>query len=180
MPTFIVEDGTGLASATSYITEAEADNLVLPSATWLTYTQAEKEEALMVATEYFDVRYCGKIKGSPLTETQRLLFPREDVYIKNCDTAEDPVPDILKSAIAELARVYRDRGSLFNTPLREGVPSGEVIKTVDTVGPLREERVYNDGTGNSSNTPWPSFPKADNMIKQLLVSNFGNSCKVVR
>lgn len=179
MPTFTVEDGTGLANATSYISEAEADSLVLPSDTWLTYTTAQKEAYLMEATLYFDLRYCGNVKGTPLTETQSLLFPREGVYIR-CDVEEDVVPDILKSAIAELARVYGERGGLFNRTVNQGDATGEIIKTKDTLGPLSEERIYAQGTGSSQNISYPPFPKADSMIAQLLLSNFSNGLKAVR
>lgn len=181
MPAFVVEDGTGLANATSYISETEADDLVSPSAAWLAYTTPQKEEALIEATSYFDIRYCGQVKGTALTDTQALLFPREKVYIRNCDTEEDVVPTLLKQVIAELARVYRSRGSLFNEPVSANTPAGEIIKTVDTVGPLREEKVYRDGTGQSQLDNWVTFPKADTMISKLLLSpHLRNSTRAVR
>lgn len=180
MPTFVVEDGTGLTNSTSYISVTEADNLVIPDETWLTYTTTQRETYLMAATQYFDLRYCGKVKGSELVEGQALLFPRESVFIRNCDVEEDPVPTILKSAIAELARVYGERGNLFNTTVSQGTANGEIIKTKDTLGPLSEERIYAQGTGLSQNVNYPAFPKADSMIAQLLLSNFANGCRAVR
>lgn len=74
--TFIVEDGTGLPDANSYASVADADEhyTARGDAEWLAATEAEKEYALIKATDYLDAVYV--FRSVPLTETQSLECPR--------------------------------------------------------------------------------------------------------
>ena len=71
----VVEDGTGLSTAESYISVADADTYHSDrgNALW-TGTDAVKEEALRQATEYLDATY--DWKGSISLTTQALNWPR--------------------------------------------------------------------------------------------------------
>jgi hypothetical protein len=71
----IVEDGTGLATAESYVSVADADayHLAMGNAGW-TGTTTVKEAALRRATQYLDARY--RFRGTAKTTTQALLWPR--------------------------------------------------------------------------------------------------------
>ncbi len=95
---FIVEDGTGIADATSYTTVAYADSYFLDrnNAEWAAFTTAIKESLLIQATDYIETVYYQSWVGVPLTTTQSLAFPRS--YL-----GETLYPDRLQKAVCELA-----------------------------------------------------------------------------
>lgn len=76
----IVEDGTGLANADSYVSVADAD--IYASAmghfawTDVAVTVEQKEVALRRATQYIDAEYT--FRGSVLDPDQALEWPREE------------------------------------------------------------------------------------------------------
>jgi hypothetical protein len=104
--TLTLEDGTGLSNSNSFATVAEGDGYhdghLYPS-TWTGAATATKEAALVMATRLLDRKT--KWPGSKVKSTQALAWPREDV---ECDGFEIPanlVPQPVKDATAELARL---------------------------------------------------------------------------
>jgi hypothetical protein len=103
---FTVEDGSGVAGANSYVSEADADAYFtdhgIPS-DWSTATSAEKEQALVKATQWIDAHYwwiTGEIGGT----VQALGWPRvqaEDKFGRSIDS--DVVPDQVIAACCEAA-----------------------------------------------------------------------------
>lgn len=78
----VAEDGTGKSDANSYISLADAEtyftNRGIPAA-WSAATNAEKEAALVSATQFIDANYewATGVIGS---ETQALGWPRSGAY----------------------------------------------------------------------------------------------------
>lgn len=72
----LVEDGTGLAAADSYLSVADANayHSAMGYADWDGASDATKEAALRRATQYIDARY--RFRGEPLTSSQALAWPR--------------------------------------------------------------------------------------------------------
>jgi hypothetical protein len=108
----IVEDGTGLANAESYISLAEADayHTSRGNLPWINdadMTETAKEQALRRATDYLQHFYSGLWLGYKSTLTQALDWPRQDV--PKVDTPYGnyylltEIPQELKNACAELA-----------------------------------------------------------------------------
>ena len=100
----------GSATANSYATVAEADSYhqahVSP-ATWDAATSDEKCKALQMATRLLDQRF--EWKGVAAGNTQALLWPRVGVVgPKGYLLANDTIPDALKNATAEQARLLLD------------------------------------------------------------------------
>jgi hypothetical protein len=118
--TLIVEDGTGLADADSYLSLAGADAYhgALGNGSWATAAAAEREAALRRATQYLDTRY--RWRGEPLTDTQALAWPRT--------AAAWPVKR-LQDATAELALRAAEQGSLY-------ADEGTAAVKSETVGPI--------------------------------------------
>ncbi len=115
-----VETGTGSATSESYIsvTDASTYHANRGNSTWALLTTAQMEEALRRATDYMVQTYRRKWKGTRVTSTQALDWPRvfvirEDFYstgltIPDVSTGEfyypsDEVPTEVKNACAELA-----------------------------------------------------------------------------
>ena len=92
----VVEDGTGLSNADSFVSVAYADTYFSTRnvTEWASLTN--KEALLIKATDYIEAVYSEAWKGVVLLDTQSLSFPRiiddETVY-----------PDRLKKAVCELA-----------------------------------------------------------------------------
>ena len=76
--TLTVEDGSGLADANTYVSQADADAYFAnrANASWAAATDDAKAAALIQATQYLDARYT--FKGVRLTETQALEWPRQE------------------------------------------------------------------------------------------------------
>ena len=100
----IVEDGTSLPNADSYLSVVAADayHAAMGNAVWQPLPAADKEAALRRATQYLDTRY--RWRGEPLTTTQALAWPRT--------AAQWPVRR-LQDATAELALRAAEQGSLY-------------------------------------------------------------------
>lgn len=134
---FLVEDGTGLASANSYASVAEA------RAYWIdrgvTFTQGDPalQVALVLSTDYIELRFAGRFKGciqfpptqSPVFLGQRLSFPRLYVYDRNgyCITG---VPQKVKDTTAEYMSRVLANGSLMPDP------TNDPTVTMEKIGPI--------------------------------------------
>jgi len=102
---FIVEDGTGLSTATSYVSIAEFQqywtNRGTDYTSAVTYPEVTLQGWLNEATAYADLTYCWG--GSLSDDDQALAVPRigwVDVYGRDLDAS---VPDFLKNGVCELA-----------------------------------------------------------------------------
>jgi hypothetical protein len=108
---FVVETGSGLANATSYVSIAEADDyyVIDPnfSATWANLTLEVKQYLLAWATRILDQKSIWKGVLS-VPDTQALRWPRTYVYDRDDRLiAPDSIPKQLKEATFELAKWLR-------------------------------------------------------------------------
>ena len=104
--TLTVEDGTGLAASNSYATAAEGDTYHeahVDAAVWEAATTSAKEKALVHATRTLDAmtRWLGDRKLS----TQSLAWPRRNAAFDGTAVSASVVPQPVKNATAELARL---------------------------------------------------------------------------
>lgn len=105
--TFVVEDGTGLAGATSYVSVAEADDYYVIdlnyAATWAAFTQQQKEYRLAWSTRVLDQKTAWR--GDKANETQGLRIPRSGMYDwDDVLVADNVVPKQVKHAVLELQK----------------------------------------------------------------------------
>lgn len=143
----IVEDGTGLSNAESYVSVADADayHSAMGNSSWATGDTAAKEAALRRGTQYLDAHY--SFAGEPLTETQALEWPRVGYGW--------PVV-ALKAATCELALRARS-GALYADEAPAPV-------TRETVGPITVEY------GNSDRGGQTRFAIVDDLLRGLLAA----------
>ena len=109
----IVEDGTGLASAESYISVADADTYHSNRGNddWAGLTTSQKERLLRIATDYMVAVYRLRWDGYRYVNTQALDWPRIYVPIRDICSVNafpqyvdfDVVPTQVKNACAEFA-----------------------------------------------------------------------------
>jgi len=108
---FVVEDGTGLNNSTSYVSEEYF--IQYYENVGVVYASSDTTKAwLNEATKFVDNNY--SFCGSKLVETQKLNFPRQDLYYKDCITLVEGVPEELKNAVCEIAHA-RKAGQKLNT-----------------------------------------------------------------
>lgn len=125
----VVEDGTGLSTAESYISvadwkaycDARGKDYTTPA-----WTDTEIEQKLRIATGYIDT--IRRYKGTRLLSSQALEFPRDSLS-DDGGLAVTGVPNRVKQACAELAF------EAFTTNLYENLDRGGKIKS-ESIGPI--------------------------------------------
>ena len=118
----IIEDGTEVAGANSYVDVAGLDAYASArNITTLPATEAEKEALLIKAMDYISGKE-DKFQGSRVTETQALSFPRSNVVIYGFLNDSSNIPELLKNAQMQLAV---DASTIDIQPVGKG---REVIK----------------------------------------------------
>lgn len=163
-----VEDGSGLASADSYISLAAADvyHLRRVNAAW-TGSNDIKMAALRKATDYMGQVYRLGWAGTRVSYTQALDWPRYEVPMRDAPGGFGPwqgfypmdaVPPAVAAACAELALKVLVGGDL--TP-----DLGQAVKS-ETVGPI--STVYQDYSTASK-----TYRAIDNLLGPLLANAGG-------
>ena len=123
----IVEDGSIVTGAESYITVAEASTYHSNrgNATWAALTSdAVREQCLRKATDFMRQAYRSRWQGYKVNEDQALDWPRYGVEVEGYAVDSDIVPTEIKNACAELA--LKASAAELNPDLTQGVLSEQV------------------------------------------------------
>ena len=161
----IVEDGSGLATAESYVSLAEADLYFsnIGNTAWALLTNSLKEQAIRRAMAYMTSTYRQRWQGYRRWPNQGQDWPRWNVFVHDLGYGAfvDPnsTPKLIKDATCDLA-VYASVEDL-QAPLTQGV-----LK--ETVGPISVE--YDP---NSSRTK--SYAAVDAKLAIYTASGSGGS-----
>ena len=162
---FVVEDGSGKTDANSYVSVADADTYhsnVTQSSDWSAASGSDKENALIVATEYLDAEYQGRWRGLRGSSTQALAWPRASVEDDDGFLLSPiEVPQKLKDACAWLAL----RVVLGDELLGVVTEPGSVTSESFTVGPITESKTYASGRPHGY-----QYPKVEGLLRELLES----------
>lgn len=167
---FVVENGAGLANATSYASEAETDTYFTDHGapvSWTGATTSAKETALMLATQYIDNRFQQRWKGQKSGNVQALDWPRgwvSDYDGYAVDSAS--VPKQVKDAAAEAALRSIDDGALDPDVQADA----GVISQRDKVGPLETETHFaSGGIVDTAGDAVTTYRIIDRILSELLV-----------
>jgi hypothetical protein len=125
MPAFVAEDGTGLSTATSYVSVAESDDYFLThpyfSDVWDALGPPDKQRLLMMASTMLDNFIIWR--GYVASGAQGLAWPRTGVIDNELrEIASNVVPWKVKVATFELA-VYLSKGDPFAVSSSTGIDS---------------------------------------------------------
>jgi hypothetical protein len=160
---FVVEDGTGLPDSNSYVDISYIDSYFESRGghAWVGNDEL-KQQHLILASDYADQKWSGKLLGFPLKTTQALSIPRSSAYDK-FGAPLTGVPTTWKKAICEYSLA-----SLLGKlkPEETSVNGKEIKKKKTVVGPITTEIEYEDSllvetTSNSVMT-------GDSLVKALL------------
>lgn len=97
MAVIIVEDGTGIANANSYISEAGLSTYATDRGVTLSGTSAI---LLIQAMDYIESQ---DFIGDKYEASQALVWPRHGIVIDGYDIAETTIPQLLIDALCEVA-----------------------------------------------------------------------------
>ena len=134
-----VEDGTGKATAESFIsvTDASTYHTARGNTAWAALaSDTVREQCLRKATDYIEQVYRSRWQGCRVGETQALSWPRYDVEVEGYAIDSNIVPTEIKNACAELA--LRASAADLNPDLTQGVLSeqvGSIQVTYDKASP---------------------------------------------
>lgn len=166
---FIVEDGTEVANANSFVSAANARLYAVDRGVTLPSLDSELEAMLVKAADYLEAQ-ATLYQGERTSETQELQFPRTGVYVNKVLIASDAIPKVLIAAQIQLAIAIN-----AGLDLQPNIVAGDyVIK--EKVGPI--ETVYANPlhTGIA-----PTFTAAMSLLKLLFRPNStGLSFKTIR
>lgn len=176
----IVEDGTGVKNANSYVTSSEADDYfsLRNNATWKALTTQQKEAALISASSYADMRWGDKLRSRPLTSDQALEMPRRSLHDRYGNEIVG-VPRDWKRGVMEYA-VQASQNALTNEPVRR--EAKEVRQKRVTVGPITTSSTFvtsKDSKPAGSARDFIVYTVADELCKRFTVG-FGHTGRVIR
>jgi len=153
----IIEDGTIVANANTYLTEAEA-NTILENFGYV-LTPATAEADLRTAAQYLE-SFRNNYQGSKVSSTQSLQWPRTDVYIDCFAFASDEIPEELKFAQA-LAAYETAQGETLQVN-----SNGQTITQKTIVGAVSVS--YAD---NGQDSAQKTFNQIDSYLESLFANN---------
>lgn len=155
----IVEDGTGLSTAESYIPIADADIYIAAykgaNTTWDDATDGAKEIAARQASQYLDGAY--NWKGEIYSSGQALDWPRNYIY-NDRGLMEVGIPTKLEQATAEVMYLI-----ITGVTITENVDRSKQTKRekVDVI-----EVEYESGASQQ-----PSFPEVNRLLSEFVKSS---------
>ena len=168
----VVEDGTGLSNADSYVAVATVTAYLTSMksatelATWTGSSLANQERYCRVATQYLDSRYNGRLPGTKINASMSLLWPRRDVWdLDGYEVDSESLPQKWKDACSELAL----RLAQGDTLLADVTEPGDIASESVTVGPISTSTTYVGGKSSVKRYP---------IVEKLLSSLLGSSSTV--
>lgn len=123
----IIEDGSQVANANSYATDAELKAYADLRGLSVPATQPEREALLVLAMDYIE-SFRDKFKGSKVAYDQALQWPRVGVLVDGYDVNSDTIPQELKNAQIEAAILGNT-----TTLLKSGITQNVVREKVDVL-----------------------------------------------
>ncbi|WP_422847209.1 DnaT-like ssDNA-binding protein [Acidovorax sp. M14] len=163
MPTLIVENGTGVPNANSYVSLDEAKEYhELRGSDW-TGSDEELTRNLIIALESLVALYGPNFRSKPYTHVQnKTLFPRHQFYDAHGRYVKSgQIPDCVKHTQCELALMHSQDIDLFPIANTAQNISSESV----TVGPISETISYSTAVSSES---YPGFRKIDLLIAPML------------
>lgn len=150
----VIEDGTGVAGANSYVTVEEVRSYSDDRGIDLPTEDTDLEKLIVQAMDYLET-YRSQYQGEKTDPAQLIQFPREGVVIEGYDLPNNEIPDLLKQAQCQAS------GDAYDTDLIPNEGADVKKEKVDVI-----EVEYAD----SSMSQGPTFTKVESLLQPLLTS----------
>lgn len=151
--TLIIEDGSEVANANSYVTDLEFTTYSTARGNTIPAAAADREILLIKAMDYLASLEMSW-KGIRVTQTQLLSFPRYNVDLNDYILASDVIPQELKNGQMELGFQISSEEVLIN-------------ETVNNLTEFNVQGVYSEKYGSSGSSQSIRTRKADAYLDQL-------------
>lgn len=170
---FVVEDGTGLETATSYGSYAGYVAYWADRGVTITDDQDVVEGGLVQGTDYLGIRF--RWKGYRLTSDQALDWPRSCVYGE--PTFDEPGGAVVEGVPPEVVKAtYEYARRAISAPLAPdptvSATGVALVRTRRKVGPIETEDETTGAAATSST--FKPYPAADNLVRHLVIPQGGS------
>lgn len=164
--TLVVEDGTGISNAESYVSVSEIDAYAekFGKSGWIGVQTLDKEIHARRATQFLDSKYPFDVTSK--VATQALVFPAESFYIRGHSVTGIPLQ--LKDAACELAIIS------VGSDLVESVGARAYTYRSVKIGDLEKTERY------SSSDNQNIFYSVELILRPLLANSIGRGVSVVK
>lgn len=152
----VIEDGTGLSTATSYVTVTEARDYALARGVTLSATDSVVETMLIKAMDYLEAQR-DRYQGYKNTEAQALQWPRYGAYVDGYDVSTNEIPKLLKSAQCQAAIEINNGIDVLPSGTGNGIKS-EKVDVIEV-----EYATYSTASA-------PRMRKVDALLRPLFIS----------
>lgn len=164
--TLIVEDGTGLPDANTYVDLTYAAQYLENTGrkdAWGLFSTAQKSAGLIQGTDYLDQVFRKRYKGIKFSSTQRLEWPRNDVFDELGELVPaDEIPEGVGDAQVEYA--FEAAGSPLAPTPEASATGGQVIGLREKVDVLETDVRYSDKPVKE----FRAYPRAELVIRRWL------------
>lgn len=159
--TFVVEDGSGYATSTSYASIDELKQYFFNNNyAYESLSDNDIKRLLNNSTLYIDSNYSEVFPGYAQTETQRLLWPRSQAYyLTGYEIDENTIPQELKDAVCEMAYMINSGTDPFANIEKDG----KVISSTKKVDVITTSVEYEEGSVLSQDI----YVKIDSILHKL-------------
>ncbi len=165
---FIKEDGTGLVDANVYADLADADQYLENSdrkTAWRAFSSKERQAALIQGADYIDQTYRRRYKGERFSSTQRLEWPRNEVFDElRVLRPADEIPEEIGTSSIEYAFEAAAK-PLAPTPQFDDTGL-QITSQMDKVDVLETKTEYLEE--HQSPRKFKPFPRAELVIRRWL------------
>lgn len=166
----IVEDGSSVASANSYVSLEYADTYCVNHGytEWLTQEEYVRKSAVIKAMDYIDSLF--PWKGKKMYRDQSLSFPRVNIVDDDGFNRTGEIPEQLKRAVCEAAFYAYSQTSLYGQIDPSGpLESKKERKKADVVE-IETEVKHKYFTTDEVKIDWTSaYQSLDSMLRGLYV-----------
>ena len=134
----IIEDGSGVANANSYVTAAQWDAWATARGISHSHSTSKIEEFILTAMDYIEAQ---NFLGRKATNAQSLQWPRTEVYIDSYSVNSDEIPNQLKNALYEVTRTVADGNFALSARGRQTTQEkiGEITVTYKNNASMNKE-----------------------------------------
>lgn len=168
----VIEDGSIVAGADSWITVAEWEAYASSYGNTVTGTEAEKEVILRKAQRAISTRYT--FKGDRVSAAQTTCLPRYwGTQIRGFTIGSDEIPQDFKDAQAEMAWSIHEGADPFADVTASNASSGAVAGTRSKAGPVETETTYHTGGAAFSATSMNNYTAVKALLSPYLLSGSG-------
>ncbi len=138
----ITEDGTGVDDANGFITVAFADTYFgdRGNDSW-TGDETAKEQAIIRATDYMEIRYRDRWLGRLSADATTLSWPRVYLTDRKGNSVDGTIPLDIQKACAEYA-LRALTAALLPDPVVADASGRAVTRSVRKVGPIETETEF--------------------------------------